>query len=53
MDELSRGIQESIPWCMIFADDIVLIAESAEESAEGLNNRIEKWREALEDNGLR
>ncbi|GJU84125.1 hypothetical protein Tco_1291671 [Tanacetum coccineum] len=27
----------------------VLIAESAE----GLNNRIKKWREALEDNGLR
>ncbi|GJV88104.1 retrovirus-related pol polyprotein LINE-1 [Tanacetum coccineum] len=49
LDELSQGIQESIPWCMIFADDIVLIAESAE----GLNNRIEKWREALEDNGLR
>ncbi|GJR45109.1 retrovirus-related pol polyprotein LINE-1 [Tanacetum coccineum] len=39
LDELSRGIQESIPWCMIFADDIVLIAESAE----GLNNRIEKY----------
>ncbi|GKD38477.1 retrovirus-related pol polyprotein LINE-1 [Tanacetum coccineum] len=49
LDEISQGIQESIPWCMIFADDIVLIAESAE----GLNNRIEKWREALEDNGLR
>ncbi|GJZ61822.1 retrovirus-related pol polyprotein LINE-1 [Tanacetum coccineum] len=48
LDELSQGIQESIPWCMIFADDIVLIAESAE----GLNNRIEKWREALEDNVL-
>ncbi|GJX85613.1 retrovirus-related pol polyprotein LINE-1 [Tanacetum coccineum] len=49
LDELSWGIQESILWCMIFADDIVLIAESAE----GLNNRIEKWGEALEDNGLR
>ncbi|GKA31210.1 ataxia telangiectasia mutated family protein [Tanacetum coccineum] len=49
LDELSRGIQESIPWCMIFAYDIVLIVESAK----GLNNRIEKWREALEDNGLR
>ncbi|GJX60025.1 retrovirus-related pol polyprotein LINE-1 [Tanacetum coccineum] len=49
LDELSREIQESIPWCMIFADDIVLIAESAEE----LNNKIERWREALEDNGLR
>ncbi|GJY35355.1 retrovirus-related pol polyprotein LINE-1 [Tanacetum coccineum] len=49
LDELSRGIQENIPWCMIFADDIVLIAESAE----GLNNRLESWRKALEDNGLR
>ncbi|GJS32806.1 hypothetical protein Tco_0531188 [Tanacetum coccineum] len=30
-------------------DDIVLI----EESDEGLNNRLESWREALENNGLR
>ncbi|GKC39878.1 hypothetical protein Tco_1052262 [Tanacetum coccineum] len=29
--------------------DIVLIAESAK----GLNNRLERWRKALEDNGLR
>nr|GEW41812.1 ataxia telangiectasia mutated family protein [Tanacetum cinerariifolium] len=49
LDELSRGIQENIPWCMIFADDIVLIAESGE----GLNNRLESWRKALQDNGLR
>nr|GEU46359.1 hypothetical protein [Tanacetum cinerariifolium] len=49
LDELSRGIQENISWCMIFTDDIVLIAESAE----GLNKRLESWRKALEDNGLR
>ncbi|GKD14150.1 ataxia telangiectasia mutated family protein [Tanacetum coccineum] len=49
LDEISRGIQEDVPWCMIFADDIVLIAESAE----GLNSRLEKWRKALEDKGLR
>ena len=49
LDELSRGIQECIPWSMIFADDIVLVAESAD----GLNNRLEHWREALEENGLR
>ncbi|GJW90769.1 retrovirus-related pol polyprotein LINE-1 [Tanacetum coccineum] len=49
LDELSRGIQEDIPWCMIFADDIVLVSESAE----GLNDRLENWREALEANGLR
>ncbi|GJV99537.1 retrovirus-related pol polyprotein LINE-1 [Tanacetum coccineum] len=28
LDELSRGIQEDIPWCFIFADDIVLVSES-------------------------
>nr|GEX11952.1 retrovirus-related Pol polyprotein LINE-1 [Tanacetum cinerariifolium] len=49
LDELSRGIQEDIPWCLIFADDIALVSESAE----GLNNIFENLREALEDNGLR
>ncbi|GKC71120.1 retrovirus-related pol polyprotein LINE-1 [Tanacetum coccineum] len=49
LDELSRGIQKDILWCMIFANDIVLVSESAE----GLNDRLENWREALEANGLR
>ncbi|GJW69835.1 retrovirus-related pol polyprotein LINE-1 [Tanacetum coccineum] len=49
LDELSRGIQEDIPWRMIFADDIVLVSESAE----GLNDRLENWRESLEANDLR
>ncbi|GKG11695.1 retrovirus-related pol polyprotein LINE-1 [Tanacetum coccineum] len=35
--------------CIIFADDIVLVSESAK----GLNDRLENWREALEANGLR
>ncbi|GJY73080.1 retrovirus-related pol polyprotein LINE-1, partial [Tanacetum coccineum] len=30
LDELSRGIQEDIPWCLIFVDDIVLVLESTE-----------------------
>ncbi|XP_071695003.1 uncharacterized protein [Rutidosis leptorrhynchoides] len=48
LDELSRGIQECIPWCLIVADDIVLVSESKEE----LNRRLEQWRVALESNGL-
>nr|GEU91894.1 hypothetical protein [Tanacetum cinerariifolium] len=31
LDKLSRGIHEDIPWCLIFADDIVLVSESAED----------------------
>ncbi|GKF15360.1 retrovirus-related pol polyprotein LINE-1, partial [Tanacetum coccineum] len=42
-------IQEDIIWCLIFADDIVLVSEFVK----GLNIRLENWREALEDNGLR
>jgi len=48
LDEISRGIQDSIPRCLIF-DDIVLVSETAE----GLSGRLEQWREALEDKGLR
>ncbi|XP_071713187.1 uncharacterized protein [Rutidosis leptorrhynchoides] len=49
LDELSQRIQGSIPWCLIFADDIVLVSESQDE----LNIRLEQWRNALEQNGLR
>ncbi|GJX06084.1 retrovirus-related pol polyprotein LINE-1 [Tanacetum coccineum] len=48
LDELSRGIQENIPWRMVFADDIMLVTESAD----GLNLRLESWRKALEYNSL-
>ncbi|GJW00939.1 retrovirus-related pol polyprotein LINE-1 [Tanacetum coccineum] len=30
LNDLSRGIQEDIPWSMIFVDDIVLVSESTE-----------------------
>ncbi|XP_035841304.1 uncharacterized protein LOC118488194 [Helianthus annuus] len=49
LDELSRSIQETIPWRMLFADDIVLVAETKQR----LNSRLEEWRAALEGKGLR
>ncbi|GKE23314.1 ataxia telangiectasia mutated family protein [Tanacetum coccineum] len=39
----------SIPWCLIFANDIVLVSGTPD----GLNGRLEQWREMLENKGLR
>jgi len=49
MDELTRGIQDDIPWCILFADDIVLI----DESREGVNAKLEQWRDIFEVEGFR
>ncbi|KAG5615078.1 hypothetical protein H5410_014902 [Solanum commersonii] len=48
MDELTRSIQEEVPWCMLFADDIVLIDETRDK----VNARLEVWRQALESKGF-
>ena len=31
MDELTRHMQDDVPWCMLFVDDIVLVAETKVE----------------------
>ena len=38
MDELTRGVQDEVPWCMLFVDDIILI----NETMEGVNNKLER-----------
>ena len=44
MDEVTRVIQGDIPWCMLFADDVVLV----NENRTGVNQKLELWREILE-----
>ena len=39
MDEVTRDIQGDIPWCMLFADDVVLV----DESRTGVNKKLELW----------
>ena len=41
--------KHSKPWCMLFADDVVLV----DESRTGVNQKLELWRETLESKGFR
>ena len=49
MDEFTRAIQDEISWCMLFADDIVLV----DETRAGVNAKLELWRQTLESRGFR
>lgn len=49
MDVVSGPIQGEVPWCMLFADDIVLV----DVSCEGVSTKLESWRAALESKGFR
>jgi len=44
IDELSRAIQDEIPWCMLFTDDNVLVHETRAE----VNAKLELYRKTLE-----
>ena len=49
MDYITRDLQPQIPWCLLYADDIVLIAKKAAE----LQRTFNSWLTALERHGLR
>ncbi|KAE8696948.1 Methylcrotonoyl-CoA carboxylase subunit alpha [Hibiscus syriacus] len=49
MDDIFCATPDGVPWCMLFADDIVLVAETKYE----LNSRLATWKTALEEKGLR
>ena len=40
MDELTSAIQDELPWCMLFVNDIVLVDETRAE----VNVKLELWR---------
>uniref|UniRef100_A0A0A9CVE0 Reverse transcriptase domain-containing protein n=1 Tax=Arundo donax TaxID=35708 RepID=A0A0A9CVE0_ARUDO len=49
MDEVTNDIQGDIPWCMFFADDVVLV----DDSQTGANRKLELWRPTLESKDFR
>lgn len=49
MDVIIEEVRETVPWNILYADDIVLCAESRED----LEVKLERWRQVLEDRGMR
>jgi hypothetical protein len=49
MDEVTRDIQDGIPWCMLFANNVVVV----DESRTGVDQKLELWRQTLEAKGFR
>ena len=49
MDVMTEGVREAVPWSMMYADDIVLCGESRGE----LEAKLERWRMALEERGMK
>ena len=49
MDVLAHGIKDISPWCMLYAGDIVLCGTRSEI----VEKKLEEWRRALEDRGMK
>ena len=49
LEALSREFRSGVPWENLYADDLVIIAESLEECV----RRLLTWKEAMEKKGLR
>ena len=44
MEVLSQNVKEGLPWELLYADDLVLIAESIDE----LREKMKAWKECME-----
>ena len=49
MEALTQDVREGLPWELLYADDLVLMAESIEE----LKGKVLRWKECMEAKGLK
>ena len=49
LEALSREFRTGCPWELLYADDLVIVAESLEE----LMEKLDKWKNGMEQKGLR
>ena len=43
MNEFTKLVKDKVPWCMLFANDIVLVDGSGERTS----SEVGRWRKAL------
>jgi len=49
MEALSREFRVALPWELLYADDLVVIAETEED----LIKRLKEWKDFVENRGMR
>ena len=49
MEAISRELRVALPWELLYADDLALIAETEEE----LIKRLNEWKDNMESKGMR
>jgi len=49
MEALSRESRVGLPWELLYADDLVVIAESEDD----LIKRLNEWKDNVESRGMR
>ena len=49
MEDISREFRVALPWKLLYADDLAVIAETEEE----LINRLNEWKDNVESKGMR
>ena len=49
MEAISREFRAALPWELLYADDLAVIAETEEE----LTKRLNEWKDNVESKGMR
>jgi len=49
MEAISREFRIALPWQLLYADDLVVIADTEED----LVNRLDEWKKNMEKRGVR
>ena len=49
LEALSQGFRTGVPWELLYADDLVVIADTLEECI----NKLKAWKNGMENRGLR